>query len=119
MLLSNARQRSDSGSVFYKKKFGLSSSGCFVLTCLDEKICVSVLVIERYYYTGKLCAFLPVVKQVISLYGLLRQELISFEDYLVDTCPSLCDFSESCTWIFSLLCKDTERKTIHTSFINS
>ena len=34
----------------------------------------------------------------------------SFKDYLVDACRSLCDFSGSCTWKFSLLCKDMERK---------
>ena len=49
MLISKARQRSDSGSVLCKKKFGLSSSRCFVLICLGGKICVGVLVIERYY----------------------------------------------------------------------
>ena len=48
MLPSKARQTSDSGSVLYKKKFGLSSSGffCFLL-CLGEKICVGVLVSHR------------------------------------------------------------------------
>ena len=46
---NNARQRSDNGSVLYERKFGLSSSRCFVLICLGEKICVGVLVIERYY----------------------------------------------------------------------
>ena len=63
-------------------------------------MCVSVLVIERYYQIGKLCAFLFVVKRVISLYGLLWHDVISFKDCLLDTCRSLCDFSESCTWIF-------------------
>ena len=86
MNIFSLRQRSDSESVLYKKKFGLSSSRCFVLVCLGEKFCVGVLIIESYYYTGKLCAFLSVVKQVISLYGLLLQELISFKDYLVDLC---------------------------------
>ena len=66
VLLSKARQRSDSGSVLYTKKFELSSSRCFVLICLGEKICVGVLVIERYYRIGKLCSFLPVVKRVMS-----------------------------------------------------
>ena len=41
--------RSDSGSFLCKTKFGLSSLQCLVLICLGEKICVGVLVIERYY----------------------------------------------------------------------
>ena len=49
VLLVRARQISDSGSVLYKKKFELSSSQCFVLICLREKIWVCVLVIESYY----------------------------------------------------------------------
>ena len=66
MLLVKARQISDSGCVSYKKKFGLLSSRCFVLTCIGEKICVGVLVIERYYEIFKLRAFLSVVKRVMS-----------------------------------------------------
>ena len=55
--------------VFYiRRNSGLSSTRCFVLICLGEKICVGVLIIEKYCYIGKLCAFLSVVKQVISLY---------------------------------------------------
>ena len=53
--------------VFYVRR----NSGCHLLICSGEKICVGVLVVERYYQIGKLCAFLSVVKQVISLYGLL------------------------------------------------
>ena len=64
---------------------------------------ISLLVLKRN--------FVSLSGHVISsIYGLLRQEPISFKDYLVDTCPSLCDCSESCTWIFLLLCIDTERK---------
>ena len=49
MVLSKGKQSgTDSGSILYKKKFKLSSR-CFVLICLGEKICVGILVIERYY----------------------------------------------------------------------
>ena len=48
VLQSKARQRSDNGSVLYKKTFWLPSSRCFVLICLGEKIGVGVLVIDKY-----------------------------------------------------------------------
>ena len=61
VLLWKARQRSDSGCVLYKKKFGLSSSRCFVLICLGKKICIGVLVIE----IGKLSVFLSFADYLI------------------------------------------------------
>ena len=69
MLLVKATQISDR-SVLYEKKFGLSSSRCFVLICLDE-------INLRWRFSQKStikfanCAFLSVSKRVISLYGLL------------------------------------------------
>ena len=82
MLLSKARQRSDSGSVLYEKKFRLSSSQCFVLICLGEKICVGVLFIESSIKLANCVHFYLLSSR------LYRNMEIHFKNCLVDTCCS-------------------------------